>query len=226
MTLEELQESANRDLKIDETDLGSESINIPILHNKYLQHFNKFSLLLKKAEYDHRVLKRQKWEYYTGKSDPSVYKEKPFDLKILKADVHIYMDSDEELQKADQKEAYLRQVVNYLEQLLRSINSRNFVIKNAIDSMNGKGTIEINVIKANSNVQAEIKDSGKGILKENLKKIFNPGFSLKKKGWGLGLSLSKRIINLYHSGKIYVKESKINSGSILVIRLPLFIASS
>ena len=142
MTLEELQESANRDLKIDseiiidETDLGSESINIPILHNKYLQHFNyiiKFSLLLKKAEYDHRVLKRQKWEYYTGKSDPSVYKEKPFDLKILKADVHIYMDSDEELQKADQKEAYLRQVVNYLEQLLRSINSRNFVIKNAID---------------------------------------------------------------------------------------------
>ena len=60
MTLEELQESANRDLKIDDTDLGAESINIPILHNKYLQHFNKFSLLLKKAEYDHRVLKRQK----------------------------------------------------------------------------------------------------------------------------------------------------------------------
>jgi signal transduction histidine kinase len=100
------------------------------------------------------------------------------------------------------------------------------LIKNAIDSMNGKGTIEINVIKTNSNVQVEIRDSGKGILKENLKKIFNPGFSLKKKGWGLGLSLSKRIINLYHGGKIYVKESKINSGSILVIRLPLFIESS
>ena len=133
MTLEELQESANRDLKIDDTDLGTESINIPILHNKYLQHFNKFSLLLKKAEYEQKVLKRQKWEYYTGKADASVYQEKPFDLKILKADVHIYMDSDEELQKADQKEAYLRQVVNYLEQLLRSINSRNFVIKNAID---------------------------------------------------------------------------------------------
>ena len=133
MTLEELQESANRDLKIDETDLGSESINIPILHNKYLQHFNKFSLLLKKAEYDHRVLKRQKWEYYTGKSDPSVYAEKPFDLKVLKADVHIYMDSDEELQKADQKAAYLKQVTTYLEQVLRSINNRTFLIKNAIE---------------------------------------------------------------------------------------------
>ena len=133
MTLEELQQAVDRDFKLDDTELDSESIKIPLLHNKYLQHFNKFSLLLRKAEYDHKSLVREKWEYYTGKSDPSVYKEKPFDLKILKADVHIYMDSDEELQKADQKEAYLRQVVNYLEQLLRSINSRNFVIKNAID---------------------------------------------------------------------------------------------
>ena len=133
MTLEELQQSADRDLKIDDTDLGTESINIPILHNKYLQHYNKFCLLLKKAEYEQKALKRHKWEYYTGKSDASVYQEKPFDLKILKADVHIYMDSDEELQRADQKEAYLKQVVSYLEQLLRSINSRNFIIKNAID---------------------------------------------------------------------------------------------
>ena len=133
MTLEELQQSVDRDFALDDTELDTESIKIPLLHNKYLQHFNKFSLLLKKAEYDQKVLKRQKWEYYTGKADPSVYKEKPFDLKVLKADVHIYMESDEELQKADQKEAYLRQVVNYLEQVLRSINSRNFVIKNAID---------------------------------------------------------------------------------------------
>ena len=133
MTLEELQQSVDRDLKIDDTELDTESINIPLLHNKYLQYFNKFSLLLKKAEYDRKVLTRQKWEYYTGKSDASVYKEKPFDLKILRTDVHIYMDSDEELQRADQKEAYLKQVVSYLEQVLRSINTRNFIIKNAID---------------------------------------------------------------------------------------------
>jgi|TARA_B100000497_G_C7448990_1_gene278548 hypothetical protein len=133
MTLEELQQSVDRDFALDDTELDTESIKIPLLHNKYLQHFNKFSLLLKKAEYEHKVLKRQKWEYYTGKSDPSVYKEKPFDLKILKADVHIYMESDDELQKADQKEAYLKQVVNYLEQVLRSINTRNFIIKNAIE---------------------------------------------------------------------------------------------
>ena len=133
MTLEELQQSVNKDFKLDDTQLDVESVNIPLLHNKYLIHFNKFTLLLKKAEYDHKTMIRDKWEYYTGKADPLVYKEKPFDLKVLKADVHIYMESDEELQKADQKEAYLRQVVNYLEQVLRSINSRNFVIKNAID---------------------------------------------------------------------------------------------
>ena len=88
---------------------------------------------LKKAEYDHKLLVRSKWEYYTGKADASVYKETPFDIKVLKSDVHIYIDSDEELQKADQKVAYLNVVVKYLEQVLRSINNRTFLIKNAIE---------------------------------------------------------------------------------------------
>ena len=133
MTLEELQQAVNKDFKLDDTELDTESVNIPLLHNKYLIHFNKFSLLLKKAEYEHKSMIRDKWEYYTGKADPSVYKEKPFDIKVLKADVHIYMDSDPELQKADQKTAYLNQIVKYLEQVLRSINNRTFLIKNAIE---------------------------------------------------------------------------------------------
>ena len=126
MTLEELQQSVNKDFKLDDTELDTESVNIPLLHNKYLIHFNKFSLLLKKAEYDHKSMIRDKWEYYTGKADPSVYQEKPFDIKVLKADVHIYMDSDPDLQKADQKVAYLNQIVKYLEQVLRSVNNRTF----------------------------------------------------------------------------------------------------
>jgi len=133
MTLEELQQAVNKDFKLDDTELDTESVNIPLLHNKYLIHFNKFSLLLKKAEYEHKSMIRDKWEYYTGKADPSVYKEKPFDIKVLKADVHIYMDSDPELQKADQKTAYLNQIVKYLEQVLRSVNNRTFLIKNAIE---------------------------------------------------------------------------------------------
>ena len=133
MTLEELQQSVSKDFKLDDTELDSESVSIPLLHNKYLIHFNKFSLLLKKAEYEHKTMIKDKWEYYTGKADPSVYKEKPFDIKVLKSDVHIYMDSDPELQRADQKVAYLNQIVKYLEQVLRGINNRSFLIKNAIE---------------------------------------------------------------------------------------------
>ena len=83
MTLEELQQQVDRDFKLDDTELDAESVKIPLLHNKYLQHFNKFSLLLKKAEYDYKT--------------------------------------------------YLKQVVTYLEQVLRSINNRTFLIKNAIE---------------------------------------------------------------------------------------------
>jgi hypothetical protein len=133
MTLEELQQQVSKDFKLDDTELDSESVSIPLLHNKYLIHFNKFSLLLKKAEYEHKTMIKNKWEYYTGKADPSVYKEKPFDIKVLKSDVHIYMDSDPELQRADQKVAYLNQIVKYLEQILRGINNRSFLIKNAIE---------------------------------------------------------------------------------------------
>ena len=133
MTLEELQQSVNKDFKLDDTELDTESVNIPLLHNKYLIHFNKFSLLLKKSEYEHKTMIRDKWEYYTGKADPHVYQQRPFDIKVLKADVHIYMDSDPELQKADQKVAYLNQIVKYLEQVLRSVNNRTFLIKNAIE---------------------------------------------------------------------------------------------
>jgi len=133
MTLEELQQQVSKDFKLDDTELDSESVSIPLLHNKYLIHFNKFSLLLKKAEYEHKTMIKNKWEYYTGKADPSVYKEKPFDIKVLKSDVHIYMDSDPELQRADQKVAYLNQIVKYLEQVLRGVNNRSFLIKNAIE---------------------------------------------------------------------------------------------
>ena len=133
MTLEELQQSVNKDFKLDDTELDRESVNIPLLHNKYLIHFNKFNLLLKKADQEHKTLTREKWEYYTGKSDPEVYKEKPFDLKVLKADVHIYINSDEDIQKIQAKIVYQESIVNYLEQILRMINNRSFTIKNAIE---------------------------------------------------------------------------------------------
>jgi hypothetical protein len=133
MTLEELQAEADKDLVIDDTELDTESLKTPILHNKYLQYYNKFNLLLKRSQWEERTLQREKWEYYTGKSDPSVYKEKPFDLKVLKNDVHIYINADEDIQKIQAKIIYQEAIVNYLEQILRMINNRSFTIKNAIE---------------------------------------------------------------------------------------------
>ena len=133
MTLEELQQSVNKDFKLDDTELDTESVNIPLLHNKYLIHFNKFSLLLKKAEYDHKSMIREKWEYYTGKADPSVYQEKPFNLKVLRQDVDKYIKSDSDVNKLEQKVTYIETTVDYLEKTLKIISNRTFTIKNAID---------------------------------------------------------------------------------------------
>ena len=133
MDLNELQNDVDRDLKIDDTELDLESIRTPQLHNKYLKLYTKYSLQLKKAQDDYKILYRSKWEYYTGKADPDVYQEKPFDLKILKADVAIYLDSDKEIQELGQKEAYIQAVVTYLEKILREINNRNCTIRNTIE---------------------------------------------------------------------------------------------
>jgi len=133
MNLEELQAEADKDLVIDDTELDTESLKTPILHNKYLQYYNKFNLLLKKTQWEERTLNREKWEYYTGKSDPSVYKDKPFDIKVLRADVHIYINSDDELQKIQAKVVYQEAIVYYLEQILKIITNRSFTIKNAIE---------------------------------------------------------------------------------------------
>jgi hypothetical protein len=89
--------------------------------------------MLAKSETDYSQLKRKKWEYYTGKADASVYAEKPFDLKVLRTDVEKYIESDDEMIKAKQKNEYLTACVDYLEKTIRQISNRGFTIKNAID---------------------------------------------------------------------------------------------
>ena len=133
MDLEQLQELADKDLKINDTELDLESLKTPQLHNKYLKHLTKFKLLLTRSQDDFNRIKREKWEYYTGKSDPAVYQLKPFNLKILKADVQQYIESDEEWIKANQKVKYLETIVDFLDRTIRQISNRTFTIKNAID---------------------------------------------------------------------------------------------
>jgi hypothetical protein len=133
MDLEQLQELADKDLKINDTELDLESLKTPQLHNKYMKHLTKFKLLLTRAEDEYRTIKREKWEYYTGKADPAVYQLKPFNLKILKQDVDKYIEADEEIQKATQKVKYLETVVDFLDRTIRQVSNRTFTIKNAID---------------------------------------------------------------------------------------------
>jgi two-component system, sporulation sensor kinase D len=91
--------------------------------------------------------------------------------------------------------------------------------RNAIDAMSGEGEISIDLFEDDKFVYIDISDTGKGIAKSNYKTVFHPGYTSKKRGWGLGLSLSKRIIKEYHSGKIFVKSSVINKGTTFRIML-------
>ena len=96
------------------------------------------------------------------------------------------------------------------------------IIKNSVDAIKGKGTISIVVQNDSDNLYIYIKDNGKGMSKKLFKNIFEAGYTTKKRGWGLGLSLAKRIIEDYHLGKIKVLESKINEGTTFEIRLNRF----
>ena len=91
------------------------------------------------------------------------------------------------------------------------------VFKNAVDSMEGSGEITVRITETERHALIDISDTGKGIPKSAFKKIFNPGFTTKQRGWGLGLSLAKRIIEDYHNGKIFVRHSEVGKGSCIRI---------
>lgn len=94
------------------------------------------------------------------------------------------------------------------------------LLRNSLDAMEGVGDISINIELKGETVEIELSDSGKGIPGADHKKVFKPGFTTKKRGWGLGLSLAKRIIEDYHQGKIFVKTSKPNEGTTFAIQIP------
>ena len=109
--------------------------------------------------------------------------------------------------------------------ILTNLNTELFgwvienLIKNAIDAMLGKGSLHVNIANTEKKVQITVTDTGKGMPKNLFKQIFKPGFTTKKRGWGLGLSLSKRIVEDYHNGKILVQKSEIGKGTTFEILL-------
>jgi signal transduction histidine kinase len=87
------------------------------------------------------------------------------------------------------------------------------LLKNALDAMEGKGSIQVKIKNEIASIIVDVSDSGKGISSQNIGNVFKPGFTTKKRGWGLGLSLSKRIIEQYHKGELSVKHSEPGKGT-------------
>jgi len=136
MNFDKIKEMAEKDLAIDDTELGNESTRIPQLHNKYLVIFHDERLVLRKAQADYRTLRKDKWEYYTGKMSPERLTElgwQPFQAKILRNDLDVYMDSDKDLSSLQVKIEYQQEKVDYLESVLKGISQRHWVIRNSIE---------------------------------------------------------------------------------------------
>jgi signal transduction histidine kinase len=93
------------------------------------------------------------------------------------------------------------------------------LLKNALDSMEGKGNIIVDIFNEDKKTIIDVIDTGKGISKQNFSRVFKPGFTTKKRGWGLGLSLSRRIVEQFHKGRIYVKQSELSKGTTFRIEL-------
>ena len=134
MTLEELQEEARKDLAItDQERLDTESFKNQKIKSKWLDYRNRYEQLLIKHKANHQKMYREKWEYYGGKADAKVYAAKPFDIKVLKNDLHMYIQSDDDILQLQTKISYYEMIIKYVEGVLKSIDNRGWVIRNATE---------------------------------------------------------------------------------------------
>ena len=136
ITLDKLQEMWEKDAKIDPDNLHTESLNIPSLHAKYFELYNTIFLLRKKADQQRKNIRHERYEYFSGKSDPDVYIKDPFPKKIRDKDtMQKYLDADEKLSTSSLKIEYYDTMLTYNESILKVIQNRTYQIKNAIEFM-------------------------------------------------------------------------------------------
>lgn len=136
MKFDDIMHMWEQDAKMDRTELGEESVKIPLLHYKYYKLFVDEGLLYKKLEIDYKSLYKLKYEYYMGTLDQETIQQKgwePNSLKILKADLAVYTDADSDLQHIQARLDVQKQKITFLESVIKSISNRGFLIKNAID---------------------------------------------------------------------------------------------
>ena len=133
MTLEELKQESYKDLPVKNVEnIDQESFYNQEIKAKWLDYKSRFELLLAINKGDYQVLYREKWEYYGGKSDAKVYASKPFDLKVLKTDLQIYISSDSDVIELSNKIAYLETTIKFIDGVIKSIDNRGWDIKHAI----------------------------------------------------------------------------------------------
>jgi hypothetical protein len=138
MKLSDLQQQWHADCQIDKLSLDSESLKLPNLHSKYITYWNEETLNYKRLQGEYKIIYKLKWEYYNGKLSLEDLKEhqlEPFHLKILKQDIDIYIDSDKNIIDIQAKIDYTKQKINFLDSIIKHINTRGYLIKNAIDFM-------------------------------------------------------------------------------------------
>lgn len=132
MNFEDIMQMWEQDSKIDPVELDTASLNIPALHAKYLKIFSEYRFKKKQSTLQMKQLVRRKFEYYTGKADAQEYKDNPFDLKILKTDLSLYIESDEEVKNLQLKLDQYEIIIDYLDGVIKMLNNRSYQIKNAI----------------------------------------------------------------------------------------------
>ena len=136
MKFEEIQKLWSGDCEIHETELSQDSGKIPQLHNKYLILFHDERLRLRTMKFDHSKLLKVKREYFSGRMDETeleAYDWEPFQYKLLKADVQEYIDADDDIIEGKKKISLQEEKVEYLESVVKSLSTRGYLIKNAID---------------------------------------------------------------------------------------------
>ena len=136
MRFDDIRQMVEKDMVIDDSELDLESLKIPQLHNKYLNLFHDERILLRKLEVERRELIRDKWEFYSGKMSEEELTRRgwePFQLKVLKQDLDMYIQSDSDVTKIDDRITLQKEKVDYLASIVKSISGRGWEIKNAIE---------------------------------------------------------------------------------------------
>ena len=123
-----------KDSQIDIDNLHEESLKIPVLHSKYYDIFNNLVLLKAKAEQQRKNVRHERYEYYSGKADPDVYRREPFPKKVRDKDaMNKYLDADQKLSSISMKIEYYQVMINYVDSILKQISNRTYQIKNSIE---------------------------------------------------------------------------------------------